>query len=138
MVLIVVVVVVAEVVVVVVVVVVVCRCVLLWSWWLLWLWLWLWLWLLWWWLLLFWTWAEKGNVYVHPGMHRQSLRLIGGRSPGTQASGDPATPEPSTTHSCESSGAPKKSTQLLKQHLNSEQRGAKCKGLVDVMSNFHG
>ena len=33
--------------------------------------------------------------------------------------------EPSTTHNCESSRAPKKSTTLLKQHLNSERRTVK-------------
>ena len=37
-------------------------------------------------------------------LHRRSLRLIGGRSPGSQ---DPATSEPSTTHKCESSRAQK-------------------------------
>ena len=36
--------------------------------------------------------------------------------------------EPSMTHSCESSRAPKKTTKLLKQHLTSERRTAKNKG----------
>ena len=35
--------------------------------------------------------------------------------------------EPSTTHNCESSRAPKKSTTLLKQHLTSERKTVKKK-----------
>ena len=44
--------------------------------------------------------------------------------------------EPSTTHNCESSRAPKKSTTLLKQHLTSERRTVKNKGLGEVLSRF--
>ena len=44
---------------------------------------------------------------------------------------------PRWTHSCESSRAPKNSTQLLKQHLNAEKHPAKYKALVDAMSSFH-
>ena len=56
---------------------------------------------------------------------------------GVKTPGVPVTSEPSTTYSCESSRAPKKSTKHLRQHLNSEQRAAMYKGLVDVMSNLH-
>ena len=44
--------------------------------------------------------------------------------------------EPSTTHNCESSRAPKKSTTLLKQHLNSERRTVKNKGFGEILSRF--
>ena len=44
--------------------------------------------------------------------------------------------EPSTTHNCESSRAPKKSTRLLKQHLTSERRTVKNKGLGEILSRF--
>ena len=40
------------------------------------------------------------------------------------------------THSCGSSRAPKKSTRLLKQHLTSERRTVKNKGLVNIMFSF--
>ena len=44
--------------------------------------------------------------------------------------------EPSTTHNCGSSRAPKKSTTLLKQHLTSERRTVKNKGLGEILSRF--
>ena len=44
--------------------------------------------------------------------------------------------EPSTTHNCGSSRAPKKSTTLLKQHLTSERRTVKNNGLEEILSRF--
>ena len=44
--------------------------------------------------------------------------------------------EPSTTHNCESSRAPKNSTTLLKQHLTSERRTVKNKGLGEILSQL--
>ena len=61
-------------------------------------------------LLLFGTRLDVCVWSLHTGQCRtQSLRPIGGRSPGSQTPSDPATPEPSTTKNSSSSRAPKKS-----------------------------
>ena len=63
---------------------------------------------------------------------QQYLILVAGHL-GVKTPGDPATLEPSTTHSCESSRARKKN--LLQKRADSEQVSVRYEGLAKVMFN---